>query len=70
MDSRKEIKLLPLDHAARLDLIAKVHGTSQAEEYYNKLTNSASREAASFPLLHCYVADRNVQKAESFMANL
>ncbi|KAI4982694.1 hypothetical protein ZWY2020_023186 [Hordeum vulgare] len=70
MDSRKEIKLLPLDHAARLDLIAKVHGTSQAEEYYNKLPNSASREAASFPLLHCYVAERNVQKAESFMASL
>ncbi|XP_037455716.1 pentatricopeptide repeat-containing protein At5g27460-like isoform X1 [Triticum dicoccoides] len=70
MDSRKEIKLLPLDHAARLDLIAKVHGTSQAEEYYKKLPNSASREAASFPLLHCYVVERNVQKAECFMASL
>ncbi|XP_037455717.1 pentatricopeptide repeat-containing protein At5g27460-like isoform X2 [Triticum dicoccoides] len=55
---------------ARLDLIAKVHGTSQAEEYYKKLPNSASREAASFPLLHCYVVERNVQKAECFMASL
>lgn len=70
MDSRKDLNLSPLDHAARLDLIAKVHGTCHAEEYYKKLRNAACREAASFPLLHCYVAERNVQKAESFMASL
>ncbi|XP_047078300.1 pentatricopeptide repeat-containing protein At5g27460-like [Lolium rigidum] len=70
MDSRKDIKLSPSDHAARLDLIGKVHGTSQAEEYYNQLQKPASREAASFPLLHCYVAERNVQKAENLMASL
>ncbi|CAM0943458.1 unnamed protein product [Alopecurus aequalis] len=70
MDSRKDVKLSPRDHAARLDLIAKVHGTSEAEEYYKKLPNSASREASSFSLLHCYVAERNVQKAENLMASL
>uniref|UniRef100_A0ACD5ZAT0 Uncharacterized protein n=1 Tax=Avena sativa TaxID=4498 RepID=A0ACD5ZAT0_AVESA len=70
MDSRKDVKLSPLNHAARLDLIGKVHGTSQAEEYYKKLENPAAREAASFSLLHCYVAERNVEKAENLMASL
>ncbi|XP_006648047.2 pentatricopeptide repeat-containing protein At5g27460 [Oryza brachyantha] len=70
MDSCDDFKFSPSDHTARLDLIARVHGTSQAEEYYKKLTTAASKKAASFPLLHCYVTERNVQKAESFMAEL
>lgn len=70
MDSHNDFKLSSLDHAATLDLIAKVHGTSQAEQYYKKLWTAASKKAASFPLLHCYVTERNVQKAETFMAKL
>ncbi|CAN6245765.1 unnamed protein product [Urochloa humidicola] len=70
MDSCNSLKLSSWDHAARLGLIAKAHGTSQAEEYYKKLKSAAAKGAASFPLLHCYVTDRNVQKAESFMAEL
>ncbi|KAG8060552.1 hypothetical protein GUJ93_ZPchr0002g25758 [Zizania palustris] len=70
MDSRSDFRVSSSDHAARLDLIAKVHGTSQAEEYYKKLCTASSKKAASFPLLHCYVTERNVQKAETFMAKL
>ncbi|CAN6233092.1 unnamed protein product [Urochloa humidicola] len=70
MDSCNSLKLSSWDHAARLGLIAKAHGTSQAEEYYKKLQSAAAKGAASFPLLRCYVTDRNVQKAESFMAEL
>ncbi|CAL4967438.1 unnamed protein product [Urochloa decumbens] len=69
MDSCNSLKLSSWDHAARLGLIAKAHGSSQAEEYYKKLSAAAKR-AASFPLLHCYVIERNVLKAESFMAEL
>lgn len=70
MDSCNSLELSSWDHAARLGLIAKAHGTSQAEEYYKKLKSAAAKTGASFPLLHCYVTDRNVQKAESFMAEL
>jgi len=70
MESCNSLQLSSWDHAARLDLIAKAYSTSQAEEYYNKLQSPAARQAASFPLLHCYVTERNVQKAEYFMAQL
>ncbi|KAK3155590.1 hypothetical protein QOZ80_2BG0205230 [Eleusine coracana subsp. coracana] len=70
MDSCSSLVLSSWDHAARLQLIAKVRGSSQAEEYYKKLQSSAAKRAASFPLLHCYVMERNVQKAETFMAEL
>uniref|UniRef100_A0A0D9VM60 Pentacotripeptide-repeat region of PRORP domain-containing protein n=1 Tax=Leersia perrieri TaxID=77586 RepID=A0A0D9VM60_9ORYZ len=70
MGSRGNFKLSPSDHTARLELIVKVHGTSEAEEYYKKLSTAASKKAASLPLLHCYVTERNVQKAETFMAEL
>ena len=70
MDSCNSLELSSWDHAARLGLIAKAHGASQAEEYYKKLKNAAAKRAASFPLLHCYVSERNVQKAETFMSEL
>ncbi|WVZ73295.1 hypothetical protein U9M48_021621 [Paspalum notatum var. saurae] len=70
MESCNFLELSPWDHAARLDLIAKAQSTSQAEEYYKKLQSPAARRAASFPLLHCYVTERNVHKAETFMAEL
>jgi pentatricopeptide repeat protein len=70
MESCSSLRLSSWDHAARLDLIAKAYSTSQAEEYYNKLQSPATRQAASFPLLHCYVMERDVQKAETFMAQL
>ncbi|TVU27894.1 hypothetical protein EJB05_19395 [Eragrostis curvula] len=70
VDTCNSLELSSWDHAARLDLIAKAHGTSQAEEYYNKLQSAAAKRAASFPLLHCYVMEKNIQKAETFMAEL
>ncbi|XP_062221701.1 pentatricopeptide repeat-containing protein At5g27460 [Phragmites australis] len=70
MDSCNSLELSSWDHAARLDLIAKAHGTSQAEEYYKQLQSAGAKRAASFPLLHCYVTERNAQKAETFMAEL
>jgi pentatricopeptide repeat protein len=70
MDSCNSLELSSWDHAARLQLIAKAHGSSEAEEYYKKLQSAAAKRAASFPLLHCYVTERNVQKAENFMAEL
>ncbi|OEL33660.1 Pentatricopeptide repeat-containing protein [Dichanthelium oligosanthes] len=70
MDSCNSLELSSWDHAARVGLIAKAQGTCQAEEYYKKLKSPAAKRAASFPLLHCYVTERNVQKAETFMAEL
>ncbi|XP_010942641.3 pentatricopeptide repeat-containing protein At5g27460 [Elaeis guineensis] len=58
------------DHAARLELITKVHSIVEAELYFEKLSDSTSRRVASFPLLHHYVKERNLEKAEALMSML
>ncbi|XP_065047896.1 pentatricopeptide repeat-containing protein At5g27460-like [Musa acuminata AAA Group] len=70
MDSNGPFQLSSSDHARRLDLIIKVHTIAEAETYFKKLTTSASKKAAAFPLLHYYVKARDLQKAESLMSML
>ncbi|KAJ3695550.1 hypothetical protein LUZ60_000927 [Juncus effusus] len=69
MDSYEQIHLSSSDHATKLDLIAKLQGTAQAEDYFVKLPIT-SKKAASFTLLHHYVKTRDLQKAETLMADL
>ncbi|KAJ6816038.1 pentatricopeptide repeat-containing protein-like isoform X1 [Iris pallida] len=70
MESQGNFQITSRDHATRLDLIIKVHGLSDAEAYFEKLPGSASQKAASFPLLHSYVKDRDLEKAEALMLRL
>lgn len=70
MDSWGNFQPSSADHAARLELIIKVHGIAEAELYFKKLSDSASRRVASFPLLHHYVKERDSQKAEGLMSML
>ncbi|KAJ9166518.1 hypothetical protein P3X46_021258 [Hevea brasiliensis] len=70
MDTRNNFHMSAADHAVKLELIMKVHGLREAEEYFKLLPNSATRKAASFPLLHGYVKERDTVKAEALMKNL
>nr|CAD1827758.1 unnamed protein product [Ananas comosus var. bracteatus] len=70
MESCRKFELASSDHAAILDLITKLRNISEAEEYFGKLSTSASKKAASFPLLHYYVKARDLEKAETLMAKL
>ncbi|XP_008806388.3 pentatricopeptide repeat-containing protein At5g27460-like [Phoenix dactylifera] len=70
MDSWDNFQPSSADHAARLEMITKVHSIAEAELYFEKLSDSASRRVASFPLLHHYVKERNLEKAEALMSML
>lgn len=69
-DSNGNFHLSSSDHATRLDLIAKLYGTTRAEHYYRKLDNATSKKAASFPLLHHFVRIGDLERAEALMADL
>ncbi|KAJ0984679.1 hypothetical protein J5N97_003035 [Dioscorea zingiberensis] len=70
MESLATFKITTLDHASRIDLITKVQSVAEAEMYFEKIPDSASRKAACFPLLHYYVKERDLEKAEALMAKL
>ncbi|KAK4485224.1 hypothetical protein RD792_007852 [Penstemon davidsonii] len=53
----------PVQHAVQLDLIGKVHGLVSAESYFNSLSEQDKTEKAYGALLHCYVRQRQTEKA-------
>ncbi|XP_020255830.1 pentatricopeptide repeat-containing protein At5g27460-like isoform X2 [Asparagus officinalis] len=70
MESQGNFQMRAPDHATKLELITKVHSLSEAEAYFDRLSTSSSQKAAAFPLLHSYVKDRNLKKAEALMQRL
>lgn len=70
MEYQNQFQMSATDHAARLELIIKVHGLTEAEQYFNNINNTASQKAACLPLLHSYVKERLTEKAETFMLKL
>lgn len=70
MDSNGCFQLSPSDHGAKLDLLTKVYTIAEAETYFQKLSSSASKRAAAFPLLHSYIKAKDLQKSEAFMSML
>ncbi|XP_042402951.1 pentatricopeptide repeat-containing protein At5g27460-like isoform X1 [Zingiber officinale] len=67
MESNGCFQLSPSDHGAKLDLLTKVYTIAEAETYFQKLSSSASKRAAAFPLLHSYVKAKDLQKSEALM---
>ena len=70
METRDGVRMSPADCAVKLDLIIKVCGLREGEEYFMRLAGSASKKAACFPLLHGYVKERDTEKAEALMVKL
>ncbi|KAL6180015.1 hypothetical protein ACLB2K_046684 [Fragaria x ananassa] len=60
----------PVDHVIRLESMIRRDKMLEAEEYFENLTDTASRKAACVALLHGYVMARDVEKAEELMQKL
>ncbi|OMO69240.1 hypothetical protein CCACVL1_19588 [Corchorus capsularis] len=67
LETQKGLQLSAFDHANILKLLIKVQGLTPAEDYFDGLPNTASQKAACVPLLHGYVEERNIEKAEALM---
>lgn len=70
MENQNCFQMSPADTAVKLELIIKVHGLMEAEDYFMSLPNTALRKAACLPLLHGYVKERDTEKAELLMVKL
>lgn len=58
------------DIATRLNLICKVHGLEQAENYFNNIPQQVKGFEVYNALLNCYMHVKSVQKAEGVMQKL
>ncbi|KAK4488559.1 hypothetical protein RD792_004323 [Penstemon davidsonii] len=68
MNNREErYRVTTSDTAIQLDLIAKVHGISIAEQYFFKLPDALKDKRIYGSLLNAYVRARMKEKAESLM---
>ncbi|CAM8992535.1 unnamed protein product [Rhodiola kirilowii] len=60
----------PGDLSVQLDLISKVHGLKQAEEYYESLPDGKRGFELYSTLLNCYANNKCVDKAEDLMQQM
>ncbi|KAJ0028137.1 hypothetical protein Pint_36271 [Pistacia integerrima] len=58
------------DVAIRLDLISKVHGVEQAENYFNNVQKQFRSLPVYSALLNCYANAKSVEKAEATMQEI
>ncbi|XP_020706068.1 pentatricopeptide repeat-containing protein At5g27460 [Dendrobium catenatum] len=70
MESRSGFQASTADQAAKVDLIIKVDGIANAELHFEQISHRASQKAASLPLLHLYVKQRELGKAEALLAKI
>ncbi|XP_047956069.1 pentatricopeptide repeat-containing protein At1g02150-like [Salvia hispanica] len=71
MNNRAErFRITTSDTAIQLDLIAKVHGISRAEQYFQKLPDDLKDKRIYGSLLNAYVRARMREQAESLMAEI
>ncbi|XP_042519420.1 pentatricopeptide repeat-containing protein At2g20710, mitochondrial-like [Macadamia integrifolia] len=70
MSDRRYFDLSPADISVRLDLIAKVHGLEQAEEYFNNTPKHLRVLSTYGALLNCYTHHKSLEKAEAHMQKM
>ncbi|KAK6149908.1 hypothetical protein DH2020_017433 [Rehmannia glutinosa] len=70
MTSKGIYELTPVQHAVQLDLIGKVHGFLHAESYFNSLSDQNKTDKVYGALLHCYVRQRQTEKALTHLNNM
>ena len=63
MNKRERFKILTSDAAIQLDLVAKVHGLSSAEDYFLKLPDDLKDNRTYGSLLNAYVQAKVKEKA-------
>ncbi|XP_054797189.1 pentatricopeptide repeat-containing protein At5g27460 [Prosopis cineraria] len=70
MENQKNFRMSPADYGAKLELIIKIHGLTEAEKYFLRLPDISAQKAAYLRLLRGYVGDRDTSRAEAFMQKL
>ncbi|KAF9610841.1 hypothetical protein IFM89_025251 [Coptis chinensis] len=70
MTEQRYIPFSALDVAARLDLIAKVHGLEQAEKYFDTISMQFKKFPVYNDLLHSYASAKSIEKAEALMQQM
>ncbi|KAG7958459.1 hypothetical protein I3843_10G021700 [Carya illinoinensis] len=70
MTDRRYFDLSSRDIAIRLDLISKVHGIKQAENYFNNVPTKLRGLEVYSALLNCYAYAKHVGKAEAIMQKM
>ncbi|KAJ0041234.1 hypothetical protein Pint_26649 [Pistacia integerrima] len=67
MTDKRNLPLTSADVAIRLDLISKVHGTGQAENYFNNVPEQLKGLSVYSAMLNCYASTANYKKLDSLM---
>ncbi|KAJ1405151.1 Tetratricopeptide-like helical domain superfamily [Sesbania bispinosa] len=70
MTLQKDIKLVAGDYAVHLDLITKVRGLNSAEKFFEDLPDRMRGQQTCTALLHAYVQNNLVDKAEALMLKM
>lgn len=70
MTLQKDIKLVQGDYAVHLDLITKVRGLNSAEKFFEDLPDRMRGQQTCSTLLHSYVQNNLVEKAEALMLKM
>lgn len=70
MTLQKDIKLVQGDYAVHLDLITKVRGLNSAEKFFEDLPDRMRGQQTCSALLHAYVQNNLVDKAEALMLKM
>ncbi|KAK2976756.1 hypothetical protein RJ640_030106 [Escallonia rubra] len=65
MNNKGLFTFSPTQHAVQLDLVGRVNGFLSAESYFNNLTEEDKTDKTYGALLHCYVRQRQKDKALS-----
>ncbi|XP_031265364.1 pentatricopeptide repeat-containing protein At2g20710, mitochondrial-like [Pistacia vera] len=70
MTDKIHLPLTPADVGIRLDLISKIHGTKEAENYFINVLEQLKDLPVYSALLNCYVSVKSVEKAEATMQKM
>ncbi|KAM7257158.1 hypothetical protein ACFE04_012899 [Oxalis oulophora] len=69
MTEKRYMDLSGSDHSIRLDLITKIHGIQEAENYFNNIPQKLKLKLYT-TLLKCYADVKSVDKAESILEKM
>ncbi|KAL7243765.1 hypothetical protein ACSBR1_016064 [Camellia fascicularis] len=70
MSDKRYIPLSIADVTTRLNLILRVHGLEQVENYFNNIPQKLKQFEVYTALLNCYAHEKSIDKAESVMQKL
>ncbi|KAL3569250.1 hypothetical protein D5086_029140 [Populus alba] len=70
MTDKRYLALTSRAVAVRLDLISKVHGIEQVENYFNNIPTKLKGLESYGALLNCYAYVKSVEKAEAVMQRM